>query len=115
MATRSRIAVKQQDGTIKSIYCHWDGYPLHNGAILLEHYTREKADMLMEVGDIRVLDAKSEYDIFDSEGKHHNDFDSFLEDAFSMGEEYVYVLMEDDQWYCFEQEGKVKHTLKDIV
>ena len=27
MATRSRIAKQNPDGTIKSVYCHWDGYP----------------------------------------------------------------------------------------
>ena len=27
MATRSRIAIELSDGTVKSVYCHWDGYP----------------------------------------------------------------------------------------
>jgi hypothetical protein len=26
MATRSRIAIENQDGTVQSIYCHFDGY-----------------------------------------------------------------------------------------
>jgi hypothetical protein len=26
MATRSRIAIENQDGTVTSIYCHFDGY-----------------------------------------------------------------------------------------
>ena len=46
MGTRSRIAVMH--GPIaKSIYCHWDGYLEHNGAILQEHYDSSKANHLV--------------------------------------------------------------------
>lgn len=38
MSTRSLIAIKNTDGTVSSIYCHWDGYPSNNGRLLLEHY-----------------------------------------------------------------------------
>jgi len=27
MATRSRIGVELPSGKVKSVYCHWDGYP----------------------------------------------------------------------------------------
>ena len=48
MATRSKIAIEDQDGTVRSIYCHWDGYPSHHGPILLEHYTtQEKVESLI--------------------------------------------------------------------
>ena len=39
MATRSRIAIEKENGTVESIYCHWDGYPENNGRILVENYT----------------------------------------------------------------------------
>ena len=39
MATRSTIAMRTVDGRITAVYCHWDGYPSNNGAILAEHYT----------------------------------------------------------------------------
>ena len=56
MATRSTIAVKQADGTIKGIYCHWDGYPSHNGKILVEHYnTQELAEKLIAPGFLSSL------------------------------------------------------------
>ena len=47
MATRSRIAIENQDGTVKSIYCHWDGYISHNGKISFENYDREKLEKLI--------------------------------------------------------------------
>jgi hypothetical protein len=57
MATRSRIGIENQDGTVNSIYCHFDGYPSHNGEILKEYYSdREKLQQLLELGDISSLD-----------------------------------------------------------
>ena len=38
MGTRSTIALEFADGTVQQVYCHWDGYLSHNGAILQEHY-----------------------------------------------------------------------------
>ena len=105
MATRSRIAVKQQDGSVKSIYCHFDGYPLYNGATLLDYYPREKANALMEVGNIRQLGVPPNYHLYDQEGIHYKTFELFLEDLGHEGEEYGYILMEDDQWYCIPVVG----------
>ena len=54
MGTRSRIAVMH--GPIaKSVYCHWDGYLEHNGAILQEHYDSSKANQLVALGDLSSL------------------------------------------------------------
>lgn len=39
MGTRSTIALEFADGTVEQVYCHWDGYLSHNGAILQEHYS----------------------------------------------------------------------------
>lgn len=56
MATRSRIGIENQDGTVSSIYCHWDGYPSHNGEILSLYYKeRDRVQRLIGLGDISVL------------------------------------------------------------
>jgi hypothetical protein len=56
MATRSRIGIENEDGTVSSIYCHWDGYPDHNGKILVAHYSdREKLKELIDLGAISSL------------------------------------------------------------
>ena len=61
MATRSRIAIEDQDGKVRSIYCHWDGYPSHHGPILLEHYTtQEKVESLIALGSISSLAPETE-------------------------------------------------------
>ena len=54
MGTRSRIGVMHGD-KLKSVYCHWDGYLEHNGAILLEHYDSVKANNLVALGDLSSL------------------------------------------------------------
>lgn len=57
MSTRSRIAVIQPDGKVKSVYCHSDGYCSHNGNLLLNfHNTEEKANELVSLGDLSFLD-----------------------------------------------------------
>jgi len=56
MATRSRIAIENEDGTVSSIYCHWDGYLSNNGRILANHYTdRKKVEALIALGAISSL------------------------------------------------------------
>jgi hypothetical protein len=54
MGTRSRIGI-EREGAILSIYCHWDGYPAHNGAILQQHYDYAKTADLLCLGDMSVL------------------------------------------------------------
>lgn len=56
MATRSLIGRQNSDGTITNIYCHFDGYPEHNGVILQEHYSGPlKVDELIALGNLSVL------------------------------------------------------------
>jgi hypothetical protein len=56
MSTRSSITIKELDGSVKSIYCHADGYPEHNGKILNEHYTDvNKVRELIGLGDLSYL------------------------------------------------------------
>ncbi|MGH1350502.1 MAG: hypothetical protein ACRBBN_06815 [Methyloligellaceae bacterium] len=56
MATRSSIAYQNVDGSVHSIYCHYDGYPEHNGKILKENYKSfEKVKNLIALGDISSL------------------------------------------------------------
>jgi hypothetical protein len=56
MATRSRIGIENENGTISSIYCHHDGYPDGVGETLKEHYSNsQKLRMLINLGDISSL------------------------------------------------------------
>jgi hypothetical protein len=56
MATRSNIGIVNDDGSVTGIYCHWDGYPEHNGKLLLKHYTdSERINGLMSLGSLSIL------------------------------------------------------------
>lgn len=56
MATRSNIAYKTPEGKIRSVYCHWDGYPEHNGKMLMDNYQdTAKIKALIELGSLSAL------------------------------------------------------------
>lgn len=56
MATRSNIGVRNTDGIVEYIYCHFDGNPEHNGQILIENYTNiNRVNELLKLGDLSVL------------------------------------------------------------
>lgn len=56
MSTRCRIGLEKADKTIKSIYCHFDGYPEGVGKTLKEHYNNPAdIEKLLELGDISSL------------------------------------------------------------
>lgn len=77
MGTRSRIGIKLDDGMVKHIYCHWDGYISNNGDILFNHYkNKDKVMKLIDLGDISSLN--KEVDI--PKGKTHT-FDNPCEDV----------------------------------
>ena len=120
MATRSHIGKQLENGQIKYIYCHWDGYPKHNGAILKEHYTTEaKVDELLALGDLSSLGEEiGEKQDFDNISTHKDgwclaygrdrgeeniearigDTDDFLD------QEYNYLFV-NGEWKCFTGTG----------
>ena len=56
MGTRSTIALEFADGTVQEVYCHWDGYLSHNGAILQELYSDPfKLRDLIDLGGLSKL------------------------------------------------------------
>lgn len=56
MATRGTIAVEKNDGTVMSIYSHYDNYLQHNVKLLVEYYnSQELAEALITGGDISSL------------------------------------------------------------
>ena len=127
MATRSRIGLQLENGTIESVYCHWDGYPEHNGRILQDHYDQAKLVALLAQGDISSLAPEigerhpfSQFDVPADQrvnygnwttfyardrgetgvgSKRHYTVGEFFGAADGCGAEYVY-LMQDGVWHC---------------
>lgn len=134
MATRSTISIHQNDGIIKSVYCHWDGYYEHNGVILYNFYdTADKVKKLINYGAISSLgtdigkkhdfmklyygctfyhrdrnEEKSiqEYKIYSSVNPYYN-----IEE-----EEYNYVFVENTCIWYAKKQGEVNYKkLEDIL
>ena len=57
MGTRSMIAIQNPySKDVRAVYCHWDGYLEHNGAILHKHYAASsKVNNLIALGDLSSL------------------------------------------------------------
>lgn len=56
MSTRSKIGILRKDGSVDHVYSHWDGYPEHNGVVLIENYNSiNKINELIKNGDMSIL------------------------------------------------------------
>ncbi len=118
MGTRSSIAIEKQDGTVESIYCHWDGYLEHNGKILQEDYSDlVKLQQLIDLGDMSVLGKEiGEKQNFDNgsnsidclfygrdrgetgiDKKIFKDFDEYLKEQ--DWQDFNYILRKNNTWY----------------
>jgi len=73
MATRSTIGMVQEGGTIRSIYCHFDGYPKGVGVTLKNCYNDTiTIENLLDLGDLSVLDVEiGEKQDFDQRTEGH--------------------------------------------
>ena len=113
MATRSRIGIQLPDGSILSVYCHWDGYPEFNGVKLVENFNSyEKASELIDGGDISCLWTNSGWNnetlpttgpqYYSSRGDVTEPrLDETLDQYLSNGEEYAY-LFANGEWVCYD-------------
>lgn len=108
MATRSRIGIEMPDHSVISVYCHWDGYPEHNGKILVEHYLdRDNVQELIDGGGISSLRTRGSWNL-DSPLRDENG--EYIHDAAG------YLMYEDDRdpqplYYAERgEEVDVQHT-----
>jgi hypothetical protein len=123
MATRSRIAIENQDGSVTSVYCHWDGHIETNGVILNNNYnTKDKVVELIELGSLSSLDKTIE-----TTTSHHRDcgddliqtpfsnVEELFEDGFSSGVEYVYCFTKDGIWLVNEYGSNQVQVLSEVL
>jgi len=112
MATRSNIGARQKDGTIKAVYCHWDGYPEGVGAMLAEHYTDpEKVARLLDLGGFSSLGETVENTYASSyarggevgnEAEIYKDEDEWQAVALDGGIEFLYLFEFDEYADAYE-------------
>lgn len=72
MSTHSYIGVIEEDGTLKYVYCHSDGYPSYLGRMLLTYYnTPELATGLVNLGDLSMVRSMLRERLVPDKGKYH--------------------------------------------
>jgi hypothetical protein len=113
MATRSLIGINLNNGITKIIYCHWDGYPEHNGQLLMDHYNTPAAiTALMELGDLSTLaespdqctayhrDRNEPWGMVEPRDINTSELDAVSKDY---GVDYVYIYNDEFEWECSRQ------------
>ena len=120
MSTRSHIGIRNTDGTVDYIYCHYDGYPSGVGETLTKHYTTyDKVKALIALGDLSALGAEiGEKQDFNDRSTQNEDWclaygrdrgesntefrtDSYLNMISDDNVSYAYVF-DGDYWECFD-------------
>lgn len=102
MATRSNIAIENQDGTVSSIYCHFDGYVYGVGKTLFDSYqSREKLQEIINLGDISQLNKTPESSV-----AYHRDRGEDLQEPIQhKSVEEFFESFEQQYAYCLTKEG----------
>lgn len=129
MSTRSRIGLPLADGSILSVYCHWDGYPSYTGVQLQNRFkVRDQVAELIDGGDLSCVWTDSGFEIdekleeerplyYSERGEDcppilSKDFDTFLHDTKESWGEYAY-LFTDIGWICYDvHEGGIEVPIK---
>ena len=115
MATRGRIGLELADGSVLSIYCHYDNYPSFNGVKLQEHFnSRDAATELIDGGDMSSLWTNAGWNneilpevgplYYSSRFPSDNTeprIDANLGKYLADGEEYAY-LFANGKWVCYD-------------
>ena len=104
-----------KDGSILSIYSHYDNYPEYNGRILRTHYnTREKVAELVDGGDVSCLWTDDRWDN-SGDGSYGPNYYSYRGDNcpprldankydyLAEGEEYAYLYTLKGEWVCYNR------------
>jgi hypothetical protein len=107
MATRSTIGIKSEDGTVKAIYCHWDGYPAGVGLGLIDNYnTPQQVAELINLGGFSSLMEtleETKAGAYNTESDRARTFTGVQDwlDNFNSGEEYAYLYENGKGWVYF--------------
>lgn len=118
MSTRSNIGKKLEDGRVRFIYCHSDGYPEGVGQILQDYYNSDNIDGLLDLGDASFIGEDYDSCFFYGRDRGEKNCDArvadSVEDYFHNSNdwyiEYKYLLDTDGRWYCMAVDYALHNT-----
>ena len=107
MSTRSAIGYMRNDGTVRAVYVHWDGYLSGVGKTLIENYDLLGVDDLLDLGNISSLaETIKDTKFLGRDGGNDNvdahEFDSEHEMVDWYDDSEFFYLIKDDKWYVSE-------------
>ena len=119
MSTNSRLGLRLEDGSILSVYHHWDGYPESLGVTLNKHYnTRDSIAELIDGGNMSCCNTDSYWahevlkefrplyytergeELEDNAPKLHKDEKEYLIDTDKCCGEFAYIFELNNTWRC---------------
>ncbi len=117
MSTRSNIGVKLKDGSVKMVYCHFDGYPSGVGKVLLDNFKNfDEVEDFIAQGDMSSLHGKIG-EFYTARGdslsppKHY----VRVQDAIFAMQEYMYLFDEEEKkWFYSDHEKPLVELTSDI-
>ena len=129
MATRGRIGIELKNGSVLSVYHHYDSYPEWLGRVLKTHYnTRQQVAELIDGGDMSSCWTNERWDsetkvqeygpqYYSQRGddcppRHDADLCEYLLPDNS--EEYAYVFR-NGEWVCYNMHQFDDSKLPEIV
>ena len=126
MATRSLIGIKLDNNIVKTIYCHWDGYPEGVGQTLVNCYNTPAAiTELMELGDLSTLEGitsqckayhRDRNEPWGMVEPRDMDANTIVKDGVNdYDADYIYVYNENYEWDCFKSDGTPVEILSNIA
>ena len=129
MATRSRIGLELSDGSVLSVYHHWDSYESWLGRILKTHYnSKELAAELIDGGDMSCAWTDDRWDNSGdgSYGPNHYAYrgedcpprlDATLTDYLlhENNEEFAYLFTRYNKWVCYNMHQFDDSKLPEVV
>lgn len=118
MSTHSYIGIQTNDGSIRAIYCHFDGYLNGVGAELVSQFsTQTLAEALIEDGDCRFpgdpYKNRSGENWDTIKPKQHDDLEGFLQGKGRHAGHYAYLFI-NDEWFLV-QDHYVTVSVKDAL
>jgi hypothetical protein len=108
--------------TVRAVYCHWDGYLEHNGAILARHYAASpKANNLIALGDLSSLrkNIGIQHSFDDRTAEHEDSCTFYTRDRGETAPFQVFKNLKDaeehytwsDYYYCFKYSKSSDYTV----
>ncbi len=107
MSTTCTIAIQDDHGRFRSIYCNYDGYPEHMLKVLNEHFNkRDDASLLIKGGDVRFVDDTGTVDYYSERGENwakikprdHLDNQTLIGETRDTNYTYIFIGVHSGTW-----------------